>query len=194
MKGLFMAICFVTFLGTQDRLQTTIILINGEANLVVLDDMAFIVEILQTVPYYFNSNLSHEEIVQGLIEQKEKGNKIFYANNEDRFVSNEEIDVLQNAEFIKFSPSKALLNRVAVSRIRQIAQDYQDGGIDEINLSIIYKDSSISELLTDNRLESVKDLLIAFGVDGNDIITEKQMRNQYDNNPFVRVSYKQRIR
>lgn len=194
MKGLFMAICFVTFLGTQDRLQTTIILINGEANLVVLDDMAFIVEILQTVPYYFSSNLSHEEIVQGLIEQKEKGNKIFYANNEDRFVSNEEIDILQNAEFIKFLPSKALLNRVAVSRIRQIAQDYQDGGIDEINLSIIYKDSSISELLTDNRLESVKDLLIAFGVDGNDIITEKQMRNQYDNNPFVRVSYKQRIR
>ena len=194
MKGLFMAICFVTFLGTQDRLQTTIILINGEANLVVLDDMAFIVEVLQTVPYYFSSNLSHEEIVQGLIEQKEKGNKIFYANNEDRFVSNEEIDVLQNAEFIKFLPSKALLNRVAVSRIRQIAQDYQDGGIDEINLSIIYKDSSISELLTDNRLDSVKDLLIAFGVEANDIITEKQMRNQYDNNPFVRVSYKQRIR
>lgn len=178
----------------QDRLQTTIILINGEANLVVLDDLAYIVEVLQPVPYYFNSNLSHEDIVKGLIEQRDKGDKLFYANNEDRFVSKDEIDILDNAEFIKFLSGKALLNDVAVNRIRQIANDFEDGGIEEINLSIIYKNNQVSEILTDNRLNSVRDLLIAFGVDLSSIKMQKQMRNQYDNNPFVRVSYKKRVR
>ena len=186
---------FISLLSSiQDRLKTTIILINGEANLVVLDDLAYIVEVLRPVPYYFDSSLSHEEIVKGLIEQKNSDNATFYANNEDRFVSKDEIDILDNAEFIKFLPDKALLNRVAVDRIRQIANDYEDGGIEAIDLSIIYKDTSVSELLTDNRLNSVRDLLIAFGVDLSVIRMQKEVRNQYDNNPFVRVSYKKRVR
>tara|TARA_B100000497_G_scaffold33856_1_gene39760 strand:- start:756 stop:1340 length:585 start_codon:yes stop_codon:yes gene_type:complete len=194
MKGILLTLIFSALLGYQNRLQTTIILINGEANLVVLDDLAFIVEVLQPVPYYFNSGLSHEEIVKGLIEQKESNNKNFYAKNEDRFVPLAEVDVLDNAEFIRFLPSKALLNRVAVSRIRHIAEDYQSGGIEEINLTIIYKNTSVSELLTDNRLNSVRDLLIAFGVDHVAIKMQKKMRNQYDNNPFVRVAYKKKVR
>ena len=172
----------------------TIILINGEPHLVYLDDVGQIVEIIQTVPYYFSSNLTHEQIVAGLIEQKENSPTNFYAANEDRFITREEIDVLENAEFIKFIPKKALLNRAAVDRIRQIANDYVDGGISNIKLSIVYKNTRVSQLLADNRLNSVKDLLIAFGVDEQSLSTQKDFRELLDDNPFVRVNYKKDLR
>lgn len=188
-----LSLIFSFFVLEQSSLTNNIILINGEANLVVLDDQAFIVEVLRPVPYYFSSNLSHEEIVAGLIDQR-NNDETFYANNEDRFVPKSEVNVLDNAEFIKFSTNKALLNRVAVSRIRQIANDYIDGGIQEIQLSIIDKNSTVSRLLTDNRLSSVQDLLIAFGVNQYAIKKRKEVRGGYDSNPFVRVAYKKRVR
>ncbi|MEE9373114.1 MAG: hypothetical protein V3V00_08685 [Saprospiraceae bacterium] len=194
MKGILF--CFTLYLMSfsQQLLFPNIILINGKANLVVLDELGFIVEVLRPVPYYFSSDLTHEEIVKGLIDQKNNDKETFYAHNEDRFISKSEVDVLDNAEFIKFMPKRALLNKVAVDRIRKISKDYLDGGIDQISLSIIYKNNVISELLTENRLKSVQDLLVAFGVDKTAIKKQKQLRNQYDNNPFVRVVYKKKVR
>ena len=180
----------MVFAPFQSLLKTTIILINGEPHLVVIDDLGYLVETIQTVPYYFSSSLSHEQIVQGLSEQLKDEKSTFYASNEDRFVSKDEIDVAENAEFIKFLPSKALLNREAVNRIRAIAQDYLDGGIDQITLSIVYDDTSISQKLTDNRVNSVRDLMIAFGISGEDVLMQKDLRIGLNNNPFVRVSYK----
>jgi len=193
MKTLLLGFVFTMITISNYEPFPTIILINGEAHLVYLDE-EYIVEVLQTVPYYFSSNLTHEEIVAGLIEQKEKKPGNFYASNEDRFISKDEIDVLENAEFIRFIPQKALLDRVAVNRIREIAEDYVDGGISNIKLNIIYKNTSISQLLTDNRLNSVKDLLVAFGVNENAITTQKDLREKLDNNPFVRINYKKDLR
>jgi len=165
----------------------TIILINGEAQLVYLDD-EYIVEVIQAVPYYFSSSLTHEEIVAGLIEQKEKAGK-YYASNEDRFIPKEEVNVLDNAEFIRFISQKALLDNIAVNRIRKIANDYAEGGISTINLNVLHMSTSSSEQLADNRLKSVKDLLVAFGVDELAIVLKKDLGENLDNNPFIRISY-----
>lgn len=168
----------------------TIILINGTPHLVNLDDEGHILEIIQTVPYYFESDLTHEEIMDGLLKQKNQDQKSFYASNEDRFIAPEEVDILETAEFIRFISGKALLDRVAVNRIRQISNDYANGGVSNINLNIIYENTTISELLTDNRLASVRDLLIAFGVNEYDISTQKDLRENLNSNPFVRINYK----
>jgi len=177
----------------QSSLKRTIILINGDPHLVVIDDRGNLVETIQAVPYYFASDLTHEEIVAGLSRQLKDENSVFYANNEDRFVSKDEIDVAENVELIQFLPQKALLNREAVNRIRQIANEYRKGGIDKISLSIIQKSTNVSRLLTENRMNSVKDLMVAFGVDSTDLLTSIDRREGYDDNPFVRVSYKKRL-
>jgi hypothetical protein len=176
-----------------DADKPSIILINGVAHLVILDDNGQIKETLQAVPYYFDSDLSHEEIVAGLVDQMSKDTRIAFTQNATR-IPKSEIDILENAEFIRFIPGKALLDRIAVDRIRKIAKDYVDGGIEKLILDIAFKDDAVSTLLADNRLDSVKDLLVAFGVEERAIEAKKNIRNDLVNNPFVRVSYKKDLR
>ncbi len=194
MKTLVLGFVFSLNLLCISAQNPTIILINGIPHLVVLGENQHILETIQTVPYYFSSHLTHEEIVAGLVDQMSKDSRIFYAQNEDRLIPKDEVDILENAEFIKFIPDKALLNRIAVDRIRAIADDYVDGGIAQLNLDIIYKSTRISDLLTDNRLSSVRDLLVAFGVDKFAIETKKELRDDLGNNPFVRIRYKKDLR
>ena len=194
MKTLVLGFVFSLNLLCISAQNPTIILINGIPHLVVLGENQHILETIQTVPYYFSSHLTHAEIVAGLVDQMSKDSRIFYAQNEDRLIPKDEVDILENAEFIKFIPDKALLNRIAVDRIRAIADDYVDGGIAQLSLDIIYKSTRISDLLTDNRLSSVRDLLVAFGVDKFAIETKKELRDDLGNNPFVRIRYKKDLR
>jgi hypothetical protein len=194
MKTLVLGFVFSLNLLCISAQNPTIILINGIPHLVVLGENQHILETIQTVPYYLSSHLTHAEIVAGLVDQMSKDSRIFYAQNEDRLIPKDEVDILENAEFIKFIPDKALLNRIAVDRIRAIADDYVDGGIAQLSLDIIYKSTRISDLLTDNRLSSVRDLLVAFGVDKFAIETKKELRDDLGNNPFVRIRYKKDLR
>lgn len=186
---------FIAFsLHFTDLDRPTIILINGVPHLVMLTDDAHITEIIQTVPYYFTSELSHEQIVAGLIEQKDADERSFYTNNVDYEIPKEEVDILENAEFIKFIPGQALLDQIAVDRIRQISNDYVDGSTNTIRLEINHRSDSVSKLLADNRINSVRDLLVAFGVDEQAIESKKNIRDNLETNPFVRVNYKKAMR
>ena len=194
MKTIILGLLLGISLLITNTNQPTIILINGVPHLVILGKDGFIVETIQTVPYYFTSSQTHEEIVAGLVRQLDQASEPFFTENEQREIPVEEVDILENAEFIRFIPGKALLDRIAVDRIREIANDFVDGGISTIRLEITYRNTSVSKLLTDNRLDSVKDLLVAFGVTENAIEIEKNLRNDLDINPFVRVQYKKSLR
>ena len=194
MKTLILGLVFTLKILCLAGQGYTIILVNGEPNLVILDNDHNILETIQAVPYYFSSSLTHEQIIVDLTEQKSSDSHEFFADNKPIPIAKEEIDILGNAEFIKFIPNKALLDRIAVNRIREIARDYVDGGIEKLSLEIVYSDNEISKLLTDNRLSSVRDLLVAFGVEKSAIHTNKKLRNDLDKNPFVRIEYKKDLR
>ena len=80
----------------------TIILINGSPYFVMLDEEFYISEIFQAVPDYFESDLTHEQIVSSLISssifQKQITNY-----PEIQFVS-EDIKLLEDVEFIQVCP------------------------------------------------------------------------------------------
>ena len=89
----------------------------------------------------------------------------------------------------KFAPERALLDRVAVDRIRSIAQGFTNGEMKSVFLKIAHKDLGSSKTLAINRLASVKDLLVSFGVDQYAIITEVLVNDTQGDDALVRVSY-----
>ena len=181
MKNFILAILTTLMYSVSGISFPTIILINGEPYLVELSEDAHIVSVIQPVPYYFSSELTHEEIVADLKNQLKLKKLGAFANTD--------VNVLDNAEFVEFMPDRALLDKIAVDRIRRIAEDFANGSISHIQLSILYQNTSSSQLLTDNRITSVKDMLVDFGVDGNAISIAKDLKAELSANPYVKIEY-----
>lgn len=182
MKNTILTILFLALNISAIVTSPTIILINGVPYLVELDDDTNITSVLLSVPYYFQSEMSHEEIVATLRQQLSTDPKKSMTQYEDIFV-------LDNVEFIEFIPKRALLDKIAVDRIRKIAVDYCNGNLSHIALNVQYADTQKSSILSENRINSVKDLLVAFGVDDTAISSVSSLNKEDDMNPYVRIEY-----
>ena len=165
----------------------TIILINGIPHFVILDEDYYINLVIQSVPDYFESELTHEAIVRNLIASPSFQEKT--SGSIASQLDNEEVLLLENVEFIQFLPNRAILDRIAVDRIRGIAQQYTESEMTSIYLKISHQSSTASKALAENRIYSVKDLLMSFGVDQYAIITELIANDRIGENSFVRVDY-----
>jgi len=180
-------IIYITFFWASITPLPTIILINGIPHFVILNDDFYISQVIQSVPDYFESELSHEQIVTSLISSpsfQEKTSDLL-----SDFFTASDVTLLKNVEFVQFFPNRAILDRIAVDRVRNIAQRYSYGEMKIIYLKISHQGSNASRVLAQNRLFSVKDLLISFGVDQYAIVTEMANTDRAGENSFLRVDY-----
>ena len=171
-------IVFMCMVFQSNEIIKAIVLINGEAFLVDVTLNGNIVTTYQKINNYFKTSESHQSILTRLSkgERSESGSSIVFYEKESEPIpsfteENKSPIAAGNAQYLGFSPRRAILQTAAVDQIRKIADEYQSGRIQSIGITSYHEDSYESRSLARNRSQAIKDLLHAFGV-SYDVISE----------------------
>lgn len=153
----------------SDDMMTTIILINGEAHLVDVAPDGELLVSYGTVPDYFTTSLSHEEILAQSIAK----------------VESDRSDRLDRIRFVSFGVEKHMLNELAVDHVREISHKIAQSGAGKIILTVGI--TATKEALM--KAQQVAELLKDFGVKSDHIqILQKQYLGDEPNN-FIKMEY-----
>ena len=151
-------------------IKRTIILINGAPFLVDIDDSGKVVYNYLLVENYFESSDSHENLVEKAEEEY-----------------NEEIAVLSNSRLIIFNEQSSLLDEMAVDNIRELANLYNRGALQNINITAGYQPNQKDELDAEDRISAISQLLLDFGVKEGDISANVKIYRSELPNQFVKI-------
>lgn len=189
------AMC-LSFNTLPNDLVKAIVLINGEAYLVDVTPNGNIVTTYQKINNYFKSSESHQSILTRLSGGKPSanGNSIVFYEKESEPVptySEENKTPISSgsAQYLGFSPRRALLQKAAVDQIRKIADQHRAGTISAINISSYHQDTYESRALARNRNQAVRDLLHAFGTPLSAISEEMPFGGTGVKSDYVRVQF-----
>ena len=152
---------------------STIILINGTPYFVQLDHKFRIEAIYKEVPDYFTSSRTHQEILTDLQNSGEYIEQ--YAGSEQEPSQMVAENIFNQIEFISFEKKRSILNKSAVDRIRAISQKYQNGEISSITLTVHQKNIFKTNRLAQNRMITIRDLFVAYGVKEVDIYFSSEL-------------------
>ena len=199
-KSIFSIVMFVFALISMSFTQSdpfkAIVLINGEAFLVDLTENGAITATYQKINNYFSSSDSHNTILARLSKGalSESGKSIvFYEKEVEPVVpfttENKAAVAPGNAQYVGFSPRRALLQKEAVDQIREISSQYSQGAIQKINITSHHRDSYESRSLARNRAKAIHDLLGAFGVSTSIIEMSTPFGQPGSKTDFVRISF-----
>lgn len=182
--------------STQSDPFKAIVLINGEAYLVDITEKGTITATYQKITNYFQTSESHSSILSRLTEapRAEGGGRIVFYEKEVEppipFEIENELPIINgNAQYIGFSPLRALLKKEAVDQIRNIARQYQSGVIQTIRITSQHRDSYQSRALARNRAQAIHDLLEAFGVTTSIIVQDIPYAFPGEKTDFVKISF-----
>ncbi len=170
-----------------------IVLINGDAYLVDLEEDGTIAAMYQKIENYFTTRESHGSILARLTrgERSSSGSIVFYEKEiepEVSFSNENKLPIRSgNSQYIGFSPFRALLQTEAVNQIRRIAKEYGRGKISGIHIYSYHNDTYRARALARNRSQAIKDLLSAFGVPGHIIGQEITIVQSGGKTDFVRI-------
>ena len=186
---LFLLLLSSTLLS-QD-IKRGVILINGVAHVADLSNTGSVIAFYQSIPNYFNTDLSDSQIIARVEQQglNSEGKVDLYTNSEDEpklmdFKRVKEYSVDQK-QYISFSRGRAILNKKAVDQIRALADSFQNQEINEIIINAYHDDTSRQRLLAENRSMAIKDLLVTFGVNEFQIQRNLPYGNEGDQLYFV---------
>lgn len=170
----FLVFSVFTISAFAQNAKRAIILVNGTAVVADLASNGSVVQRYQSIPSYFNNNLSDQQIIaqaeaSGL---RPEGELQLYAESIDEevipqlstFRKTEDFTADGECQYIAFSRGRALLNQQAVDQVRSIADAYLSGRIAKINISSYHRDSNASRTLAQNRANALVDLLTTFGM------------------------------
>ena len=173
-----------------------IVLINGEAFLVDLTEHGAITATYQKISNYFSTSESHNNLLARLSKGSlsESGKSIVFYEKEVEpeipFASeNKAVVAPGNAQYVGFSPRRALLQKEAVDQIREISTQYQQGAIAKIMITSHHRDTYESRSLARNRAKAIHDLLGAFGVSAEIIKMNTPFAQTGSKTDFVRISF-----
>ncbi|MEE9373300.1 MAG: hypothetical protein V3V00_09630 [Saprospiraceae bacterium] len=155
---------------TGDELKKTIILINGAPFLVDIDHNGKVVNNYLLVHNYFTSNDSHENLVVKAESEYE-----------------EEVAFLNSSRLIIFNETSTLLNEVAVNNIRDLANLYNRGVLQNVNITAGQVSKDIDEPNTESRINAITQLLRDFGVKEGDISADIKLYRSDLPNQFVKI-------
>lgn len=188
-----MLLSFTTNINESDK---AIVLINGEAYLVDVNEKGTIITTYQKIENYFSTSESHNSILTRLSMGAiaDDGKKIIFYEKESEpipsYSSENNSPVLSgNAQYIGFSPRRALLKKTAVDQIRKIAKGYESGSITSITVNAFHQDNYESRALARNRANAISGLLIAFGVNESAINTETPYGGPNTKTDYVNVAF-----
>lgn len=166
---LIILIMFSSGLTAQDDPIRTVVLINGVPFLADVSTEGDILHRYQQVDNYFTTKESHRSIVSRLSDSPEiSGDPIAVFPKQEEpipsFTEENKAPILSGeAQYIGFSPDKAILTKSAVDQIRKIADQYQAGQIGDILIISYHLDNYRARSLARNRARGIKELLSAFG-------------------------------
>jgi len=158
-----------SILPAQSSQVRTVVLINGVPYMVDISPRGDILQRYQRVDDYFTAKESHESIVPRLSQEPTiTGSSIVLYEKEEEpipsFTEENKLPILSGAsQYIGFSPDKAVLTKAAVDQIRTIADQHQEGQINNIQIVSYHVDSYRSRSIARNRARGIKELLGAFG-------------------------------
>lgn len=173
-----------------------IVLINGEAYLVDITPKGNITATYQKINNYFSSNESHNALLTRLSKgSREEGSNsiVFYEKESEPIVpftiENKQPVSPGNAQYIGFSPRRALLKTDAVNQIRVIAKQYKEGIIQRVHITSNHRDTYESRALARNRAQAIGDLLTAFGLPPSIIEKDNPFAGPGSNTDFVQINF-----
>ena len=182
---------FCVYQATSQEVKRSVILINGVAHVADLSTTGSVIAYYQSIPNYFNNPLSDKEIIAQAerIGLSNKGQVELYTNNPQepelsKFRRVTEFTSDQR-QYIAFSTGRAILNKTAVDQIRDLADLYQNQEISEIIINAYHDDTRRQRLLAENRSKAIRDLLITFGVNEQNIQRNLPYGNEGDQLYFV---------
>ena len=155
---------------TDEYFLTTIILINGIPFLVELDREGDVVFNYTEVSDYFDSSEPHESMVSRLSHKYDS-----------------EFAFLQNSRLIIFQENLSMLNSTAIDNIRDVARLYNQGFLQNINITASHEESRNDETLASYRVDAISQLLIDFGVRKGDISADMKIYKSDIPNQFVKI-------
>ncbi len=184
-----------TTLPDNDQIKA-IVLINGEAYLVDVTAKGNIITTYQKIENYFRTNESHNSLLtrlsNGAVSDDAK-TIVFYEKETEPIksysIENNTPIITGNAQYIGFSPRRAILKDAAVNQVRKIAKGYEQGIILNIQVTSYHKDSYVSRALARNRAKAITDLLHAFGVPKSIIKSASPYGGKETKDNFVNVSF-----
>ncbi len=198
MSQVMMMIAFLisgAYLNAQEDPVRTIVLINGNAHLVDVAVNGDLVAIYQRVEGLFTSGESTTSIIDRLSKDQPapSGQIVFFEKEEEPIPSfseeNKQPIITGSSQYIGFSPERALLLNTAVDQIRKIADQFEVGVVQSITVISYHLDNYRSRSLARNRAKAIKDLLMAFGVNGLNISTLTSAVSPDSKLDFVQVKF-----
>ena len=153
-----------------ENLKKTIILINGAPFLVDINEEGRIIQNYLLVQDYFVSNESHENLVEKAEEEYE-----------------DEIAMLNNSRLIIFDETSALLNEAAIDNIRDLANLYNRGTLQNINITAGHVENEDDGITVDDRINAISQMLEDFGVKEGDISADVKIYRSELPNQFVKI-------
>ena len=151
-------------------IKKTIILINGAAFLVDINEEGQVLNNYLLVPDYFTSNDTHENLVEKAEEE--------YAD---------EVATLNRSKLIIFGEESALLDEAAVDNIRELANQYNIGSLQNINITAGHIEAKDDETTVDDRINAISQMLQDFGVEEGDISADIKIYRSELPNQFVKI-------
>ena len=155
---------------SDENFLTTIILINGVPFLVELDREGDVIFNYTEVSDYFDSSEPHESMVSRLSSKYDS-----------------DVAYLQNSRLIIFQENLSMLNNTAVDNIRDVARLYNQGFLQNINITASHEKNRNDEALASYRIDAISQLLIDFGVRKGDISADMKIYKSDIPNQFVKI-------
>jgi len=161
-----------TYTPTHDveDVKKTIILINGIAVLVDIDANGKVINNYLLVPDYFSSNDAHDLLVEKAEVEYE-----------------EELAILDRSKLIIFGEESAMLNEAAVDNIRTLANLYNYGSIQNVNITAGHVENADDEDTVNDRINAITQMLEDFGVKEGDISADVKIYRSELPNQFVKI-------
>lgn len=182
-------------INAQSVTKRAIVLINGKAHLVDMEDNGNIITIYQVLENYFTSSQSANALLNKANQSATKTGEgiVFFEREEEPqptyIEQNSQPVVYGNEQYIGFSPERAILIKSAVQQIRNIADSFQEGQISHIKITSYHRDTYRSRSLARNRAFAIQDLLIAFGVPPEEIDATHDNIDSAGNQDYVRLAF-----
>ncbi|GEM_PF-1774374 len=168
--GLLVSILTLSSFTISDDISTTIVVIDGKALLVDVDESGDVITTYMEVPEYLNTTKGHEDMVSEARASYLRLSKL--QMDQIRFIS-----ILDHDE---------VFQTIMVDNLSDLAMHYKKTYANQIVITIARNDSN-SELI-DYNVEMIRSQLEKFGVPRTDIMIDYKVDLGEDPTPFFKVS------
>ncbi len=168
--GLLVSILTCSSFILSDDISTTILVIEGKALLVDIDEKGEVITTYMEVPEYLTTKKNHEDMVTEAKASYMRLSKL--QMDQIRFIS-----ILDQGE---------VFQTIMLENLEDLAAHYNQTYANQIVVTVATNDSNKN--LINYNVEMIKSQLVSYGVPTNDILVDYKVDLGEDPTPFFKVS------